>query len=401
MTEENRNYNGLNEESSENYRTTYERPQTVVETARKDRKKGYAWLIWTLVTVLLCTVCSFATASYVSNKILKEVDTEQTVIYQNTGTEKTVINMTNTDLSEIVASVENSVVEVYTESVKYNSFYGEYVTSGAGSGVIMTADGYIITNNHVISGARSIRVALHDGSDYEAVLIGKDADLDIAVLKIDAEGLSYATFGESSSLKVGQTCIAIGNPLGTLGGTVTTGVISSLSRDITIDGKRMTLLQTDTTINPGNSGGGLFDVAGNLIGIVNAKYSSEQIEGIGFAIPIDSVKDILNELITNGKVTGKPVIGISCSSVENERYMSYYGVSRYGVYVNEVTLETAYKAGLRSGDLIIKLEKYEIEGFEDLQDALSHYKAGDSVSITVLRDNKEVTFKVLLSERSE
>ena len=410
MLEENENSREINEEDPvideevERYkaRVRQERMATVMDTVESPKKrKSHPWLIWTLVTALLCGACSYVTARLVSKSILENISDEKVVVYQNTGTEKTNITVETSDLSGIVSGVENTVVEVYTESVKYNTFYGEYVTSGAGSGVIISENGYIITNNHVIEDARSIRVALHNGKDYQAVLVGRDSELDIAILKIDEHDLPCAVLGDSDALKVGQTCIAIGNPLGTLGGTVTTGVISALSREITVDGNKMTLLQTDTTINPGNSGGGLFDVTGTLVGIVNAKYSSEKVEGIGFAIPINDVKEIINDLIVNGHVTGRPVIGISCTSIENERYMNYYGVSRNGVYINQVTLETASKAGLKAQDLIIKLDNYEINGFDDLESALKNYKPGDSVSITVLRNNEEMTFKVLLSERTE
>ncbi|MBR0385827.1 MAG: trypsin-like peptidase domain-containing protein [Erysipelotrichaceae bacterium] len=410
MLEENENSREINEEDPvideevERYkaRVRQERMATVMDTVESPKKrKSHPWLIWTLVTALLCGACSYVTARLVSKSILENISDEKVVVYQNTGTEKTNITVETSDLSGIVSGVENTVVEVYTESVKYNTFYGEYVTSGAGSGVIISENGYIITNNHVIEDARSIRVALHNGKDYQAVLVGRDSELDIAILKIDEHDLPCAVLGDSDALKVGQTCIAIGNPLGTLGGTVTTGVISALSREITVDGNKMTLLQTDTTINPGNSGGGLFDVTGTLVGIVNAKYSSEKVEGIGFAIPINDVKEIINDLIVNGHVTGRPVIGISCTSIENERYMNYYGVSRNGVYINQVTLETASKAGLKAKDLIIRLDNYEINGFDDLESALKNYKPGDSVSITVLRNNEEMTFKVLLSERTE
>ena len=403
MPEEYEN-SSINEETESVQKETsgnYAFDNTDMLRRNSERKKGHPWLIWTLITLLLCVASSYTTAMLVSNSLMNKANEDQVVIFENTGTDKTTVNVSTTDLSSVVAEIEDTVVEVYTESVQYNSFYGEYVTSGAGSGVIISENGYIVTNNHVIENARSIRVALHNGSDYPAVLVGKDSQLDIAILKIDETGLPVATLGDSDTLKVGESCIAIGNPLGTLGGTVTTGVISALSRSITIDGHQMKLLQTDTTINPGNSGGGLFDIAGNLVGITNAKYSSEKVEGIGFAIPINAVKEIINDLIVNGRVTGRPVIGINCISIENERYMSYYEVDRKGVYVKEVTIDAAYQAGLRAKDLIIGLDEYQIEGFDDLQEALSKYKAGDSVMIKVVRDGKEMQFKVLLSERTE
>ena len=370
-------------------------PVYSTKTVEKTSNKKAPLILWMVFTLLLCTATSFFTARYVASKMQNNAG--NTVVYEAAPISS--VTYETNDLSGVVSQIENSVVEVYTETVKYNVFYGEYVTSGAGSGVVYSSDGYIITNNHVIEGAKSIRVTMHDGKDYSAVLIGTDSDTDIAVLKIDATGLQPAVIGNSGSLKVGQTCIAIGNPLGTLGGTVTSGIISALSREISIDGQKMTLLQTNTTINPGNSGGGLFDVNGNLIGIVNAKYSSTDIEGIGFAIPVDVARSIAEELITNGRVTGRAYLGIKGNSIENDRMAQYYGVSRYGVLVTEVILQSTASAGLQAGDLIIKMENYDIKSFSDLKDALTNYKAGDRVELTVLRSDKEVSFKVTLAEK--
>ena len=193
----------------------------------------------------------------------------------------------NLSVAEVVKNVADTVVEITTTNVVTDRFYGQYVTSGAGSGVIISENGYIITNHHVIDGARTITVRLTDGSEFSAKLVGSDADTDIAVLKIQATGLSYAVMGSSASLVVGQEVVAIGNPLGSLGGTVTDGIISALDRTVVVDGHKMTLMQTNAAINPGNSGGGLFNRAGELIGIVNAKQADTGIEGLGFAVPID------------------------------------------------------------------------------------------------------------------
>ena len=194
-------------------------------------------------------------------------------------------------ISQVVELVADTVVEITTTNVVTDRFYGQYVTSGAGSGVIISENGYIITNNHVIDGAQRIYVRLTDGSEFEAKLIGGDAEKDIALIKINATGLKAAVMGSSKSLVVGQEVVAIGNPLGSLGGTVTDGIISALDRTVVVDGHQMTLMQTNAAINPGNSGGGLFNRAGELIGIVNAKQSDTGIEGLGFAIPIDIAWD--------------------------------------------------------------------------------------------------------------
>lgn len=209
-----------------------------------------------------------------------------------TGSEKTI--------EEIVSENEDSVVEITTESEEM-SMFGVQTSEGAGSGVIVSEDGYIATNYHVIEGSSKVTVKLHSGDSYEADVVGYDSDNDIAVLKIDAKDLNAVTIGKSSSVKVGDLAVAIGNPLGTLGGTATSGIISSLDRELTIDGRKLSLLQTDSAINPGNSGGGLFDGSGKLIGIVVAKGSGTGIEGLGFAIPIDTAAPIINQIIENAE----------------------------------------------------------------------------------------------------
>ncbi|MBQ2862637.1 MAG: trypsin-like peptidase domain-containing protein, partial [Clostridia bacterium] len=197
----------------------------------------------------------------------------------------------NTTMTDVISSVRDTVVEIVTENIQESAFYGQYVTSGAGSGVIINENGYIITNNHVVAGANTIYVRTTDQKEYKASLVGTDEESDIAVIKIDATSLKAATLGDSSAIKLGEAVIAIGNPLGSLGGTVTDGIISALDREVTIDGQEMRLLQTNAAVNPGNSGGGLFNMAGELIGVVNAKSSSSNsgatIEGLGFAIPIN------------------------------------------------------------------------------------------------------------------
>ena len=200
-------------------------------------------------------------------------------------------------IAEVVEQVADTVVEITTTNVVTDRFYGQYVTSGAGSGVIISENGYIITNHHVIDGARRITVRLTDGSEFAATLIGSNADKDIALLKISATGLRAAVLGSSEALVVGQEVVAIGNPLGSLGGTVTDGIISALDRTVVIDGHRMTLMQTNAAINPGNSGGGLFNRAGELIGIVNAKQADTGIEGLGFAIPIDVAWETVETIV--------------------------------------------------------------------------------------------------------
>lgn len=371
--------------------------QRAVNQALAQPDKGNSMRNLFLALLALLTIGLSVGGSYlVTNNLINE-SRERIVVYE--GVETTGVTLTTSDLSPVVSSIEDSVVEVYTERVQYSMFYGEYVTSGAGSGVIYTEDGYIVTNNHVISNARNINVKLHDGTEYKATLVATDEETDLAVLKIDASGLLPAVLGDSEELKVGETVIAIGNPLGTLGGTVTTGIVSALSREITVQNQKMTLLQTNTAINPGNSGGGLFNTSGELIAIVNAKSAGEDVEGIGFAIPVNVVKGVVQDLLLNGYVKGRPSIGIKCVSIESRRYMSYYNVSSYGVYVDEVTSQSAVTAGLRSGDLIVGIDDHEIASYTEMKNYLTEYKAGDTVKLTVLRGQEKVVLDIVLVEK--
>ncbi len=320
-------------------------------------------------------------------------------------TEASDTKTTPTTIQEVAAMVKDSVVEITTETTSYDSFYGSYVSKAAGSGVIISEDGYIITNNHVIEDANTITVRLTNSKTYTAKLIGKDATLDVALLKIDESGLTTAKFGNSAKLNVGQIAIAIGNPLGQLGGTVTDGIISATDREIQLDGKTMNLLQTNAAINPGNSGGGLFDSNGNLIGIVVAKSTSTSsgtsVEGLGFAIPINDVSDVLDDLKKNGKVTNRAYLGVNLREVTSEDDMFTYRVDKAGVYVTAVTAgSAAEKAGIKIGDCIEKFDGKEVESASSLSALVSKHKSGDTVEIKIYRDGKEQTLSVTLGEKS-
>ncbi len=311
---------------------------------------------------------------------------------------------TPTSIEEVVNKVKDSVVEITTETTKYGTFYGQYVAQGAGSGVIISTDGYIITNNHVIENATSVKVTLTDGKSYDAKVIGTDATLDVALIKIEADNLTVAALGSSADLNVGETSIVIGNPLGQLGGTVTHGIISALNRSIKLDGKTMELLQTDAAINPGNSGGGLFDSEGNLVGLVVAKSTSSSdgtsLEGLGFAIPIDNIKKILGDLKTNGRVA-RPVLGVTAVDVLDETTAARYNVDKQGVYIYSITDGSAAdKAGLMVGDCVLKLDGKEITSKEELSSTISAHKVGDEVKIVVYRDGREQTLTAVLEEDS-
>lgn len=302
---------------------------------------------------------------------------------------------------EIIAKNSPSVVEIRTESIDRDGWLNNFVKQGAGSGVIINKDGYIVTNNHVIEGAQKITVALKNGKSYNAKLIARDPETDLAVLKIKASGLKPAELGESSKLQMGQFVVAIGNPLGQLGGTATAGIVSSLNRRITIDGKEMELLQTDASINPGNSGGGLFDNYGNLIGIVVAKSSGNNIEGIGFAIPIDKAKPIIDSMIKNGKLPPQPRVGIMISNVLDESMAREMNLPKPGVYVAKVLTNNAKDSGIREGDRIIALEGKKIKDSQTFIKEINGYKVGQSVRITVERDGRQIELAVILSDKND
>lgn len=302
-------------------------------------------------------------------------------------------------VQDVASAVSNSVVEITTEVVSTNNFMGQYISEGAGSGVIITTDGYIVTNHHVIDGASTISVTLKDGTSYSAEVIGDDAKTDLAVLKIDASGLTPAVFGDSDKITVGQTAIAIGNPLGQLGGTVTSGIVSALDREIEIDGETMTLLQTSAAINPGNSGGGLFDDNGNLIGIVNAKSSGSDIEGLGFAIPSNTVKTVIADLMEYGYVKGRVGLGVSVVNVNSAQTAWMYGVNETGLYISKVESGSdAEKAGLNVGDKIVSFNGNEISSDSDLSAALKECSVGNTVTIVVRRNGSDYEIQITLTE---
>ena len=311
--------------------------------------------------------------------------------------------------SSVIQSSMSSVVGIYLSATTINyTGASEEEDLGSGSGVIITSDGYIVTNNHVVEGGQNIRVCLQDGSEYEATLIGTDSYSDLAVIKIDATGLPAATLGTSSNMTVGDPVFAIGNPLGVLSSSVSQGIISGLDRTINVDGHNMTLMQTDAAVNPGNSGGGLFNANGELIGIVNAKSYGLDVEGIGFAIPMDTAKSIIMDLIDLGYVTGRPYLGISMQDVAL-RFGSGYSSNPFfsfgGNYVTGVQVvaveegSPAQNAGLQVNDVIVGLNDQEITGTSQLSALLYEYKVGDTVTISVLRGNETQQLSVTLGSR--
>lgn len=301
-------------------------------------------------------------------------------------------------VQEIIARNEESVVAISTEALATDFWMGQYVTEGAGSGVIISEDGYIVTNNHVIESASKIKVALNNGKEYDADLIATDEQTDVAVVKINASGLVPAVFGDMDSASVGDLVVAIGNPLGELAGTATEGIISCLARELTIDGKEMTLIQTSASVNPGNSGGGLFDQYGKLIGLVVAKSSGSDVEGLGFAIPCDKVNKVSQDLIESGHVQGRPAAGITIVDLTDASKAMQYGVSMTGVYIQSVNGENAKKAGLKPGDMIYYIDDTKVTGSSQLIAIIQNHEIGDKVTFTVVRDNEMIKFTVKLED---
>ncbi len=306
------------------------------------------------------------------------------------------IEAATTDISVVAESASPSVVAITTETVQLGSFMRQSVSEGAGSGVIITNDGYIITNHHVVSGARSIQVTLADNTTHEAELVGSDATNDIAVIKIDATNLTVAAIGNSDHLKIGEDAIVIGNPLGTLGGTVTEGIISATSRTMTIDNVEMNLLQTSAAVNPGNSGGGLFNSNGELVGIVNAKISDEDVEGIGFAIPINQAIDIAEQIIDNGGfANGNYTLGITMIEIKDEETARRYNVDKTGIYVYSVVEGSdAEEAGIKSGDRLVSVNGTKVNTTDSAKSLIKSSKKGDTLKIVVDRNGKEKTFTI-------
>lgn len=284
----------------------------------------------------------------------------------------------------------------------------QQIPVGSGSGIILTSDGYIVTCKHVIENAETIKVILNDDSEHDATLVGSDSRTDLAVLKIDMSGLTSATLGDSDMLTVGEDVIAIGNPLGELRGTATAGIVSALSREVTVGSVSMSLIQTDAAISPGNSGGGLFNASGSLIGIVNAKASSTNSEGLGFAIPVSSVKTIISNLIDHGYVLGRAYLGVYTQDVTlssgtndwgNSIFGNFFGGGASSVQIAQIVSgSAAEKAGLKVGDLILKVDDTEISSNSMLASVISGYNAGDSATLTIQRDGAEQTIQVTFGE---
>ena len=333
----------------------------------------------------------------------------QTVVNSNNGQPMTAEELYAANLASCVGITVNTEVNIF----------GQVTTSAAsGSGFVLTQDGYIVTNYHVIEDAAkdssvTIDVSFANGDKYTAKLVGGEQDNDVAIIKIDATGLQPVTLGDSDKLVVGENVYAIGNPLGELTYSLTDGIVSALDRLITTSSTNengqtetttLNVLQTNCAINPGNSGGPLFDSYGNVVGIVSAKYtqssSGVSAEGLGFAIPINDVKDILTDLIEHGYVTGKPYMGVQVRDVSSEAQQ--YGISAGAAVAYVADGSCAQKAGLQVNDIIIAIDDTAIDSSTALTAALStNYKAGDTATLTVLRNQQEMKLTITFDEKNE
>jgi len=366
-----------------------------------------------LKMVALCLVCALlggivGAAGITAAGGMTALFPEKTTIYESDRV-PTVVEVTQVtgrnqmSVSEVYAANLASVVGV-NGNVTTN-YWGQTVRNPvAGSGFVITADGYILTNYHVIDGVDDLKVSFSDGTSYDAVLVGGEEDNDIAVLKIDATGLTPVVVGNSEAMQVGEQVVAIGNPLGELTFTLTAGYVSALDRNISMsDGTIINVMQTDAAINSGNSGGPLFNTYGECIGIVNAKYSnngssSASIEGIGFAIPIHDVIDMVADIMEHGYVTGKPFLGIQVGTVDSVALQ--YGVPA-GASLQTITPGfAADKAGLKVGDILTAVNDTQLTSGNDLISALEDYKAGDTITVTVYRNGETFTAQVTLDEKS-
>ena len=374
--------------------------EPVVTDTPVQPKKHHGGVGRVVALILSCAVisaaCGFGGAILAQNSSR----TGKTTVQQSNRTAATVSvkkvdEQTLMSPSEVYASTVNSVVSINCSAVSTNIFGQQTESASSGSGFIYTADGYIVTNQHVVANASSINVTLYNGDTYPATLVGSDSDYDVAVLKIDAKDLPAVTLGSSTDVNVGDTVLAIGNPLGELTFSMSQGIVSCVNRAINVEGTPFNMIQVDASINPGNSGGPLMNLYGEVVGIVSAKYSSyadTTVEGLGFAIPINDVQSIIKDIIENGSVGNKAYMAITAGTMTQQMAAQYKINATEGVFVYSVEDGGAGdKAGLKLGDVITKLNDTQITSMEDLSAAKKGFKAGDTVTLTVLRDGKEIT----------
>jgi serine protease Do len=395
---------------------TYAQPQPKAKPrAKKHKHLGLKVAALALACALLGSIGGGTVVGYLLRN-QTAATTAATEKEEAAKTEKTVTNeefqaaMTSNSTdgymtpAQIYANYVDAVVGIANESTVTNAYGQISATASSGTGFIITEDGYVVTNYHVIEDATTLTVTLHDGTEYDAQVVGYDSGNDVALLKINATGLTVAPLGDSDELSVGDEVAAIGNPLGELDFSMTVGYISALDRVINTDGTPINMMQTDVAINSGNSGGPLFDMHGNVVGITTAKYSGSTtsgttIEGLGFAIPINDVKTIVLDLQQYGYVTGKPYMGVGVRDIDSS-YLQYYNYPS-SAYVESVEQgSSAETAGVKAGDIITAIGEEQVASYTDLVTALTKFSAGDTTTITVYRNGTEQTLTITFDERT-
>jgi len=401
------------------YQYQYQPPQYEAPKKPKKEKKNRSgfWkkFVSVAAAIALVAASSGITAAVVNNQNearMKHLNIQMSQLQQQldslskssgssiSGGIATVDGMTP---GQVYAQNVDSVVAI-ASTIQSTSIYGSSSGTASGSGFILSENGYVVTNQHVIEGATAVSVITHDGTEYPAEVVGTDKNNDVAVLKVDATGLPAATIGSSDDLVIGDMVVAIGNPLGSLTATQTVGYVSGKDRDVTTDNTIINMIQTDAAINSGNSGGALFNMKGEVVGITTAKYSGTSgsgasIEGIGFAIPIDDVTGIISDLVDFGYVTGA-YLAVTVRNMDSESAAMYN--LPMGAYVETVEAGgAASRAGVQPKDIITDLGGYKVEGITSLTRALRHFKAGDTTTITVLRGGAEVILEITLDEKPQ
>ncbi len=379
-----------------------------METAPKKKNRTFlVALLGAMVGALVMTFVSPLIAGLTGGSVAQggsfrfpETASSTTAITQVTYNPETRKELSTVEIGKLVGpAVVGISTIVETQTYSFFGHSGVSESEGSGSGIIISQDGYIVTNNHVIEGAKTIKVILNNSKEYDARVIGADSKTDLAVLKIDAKDLPAAVMGDSDLLEAGERCVAIGNPLGQeLAGSLTQGIISALNRTLTVDNVTYTLIQTDAAINPGNSGGALVNIYGEVIGINTVKVSSSQIEGLGFAIPANNAKPIIEDLINHGYVKGRPQIGVTLIYV-TEQEANYYNIPAAGLFVSDVSAGSgAETAGIKKGDVILKCNGEEVTSSTEINTIRDKFKAGDTITLTVNRDGSIMDIKVVLTE---
>jgi len=391
-------------------------PPVKPKKVKKPRKPMGKKILAALLAVVVIAGSCVATASFMTHRFNNMMESMVQEHAEEIGElRKQIENMPNMGSNGVTVPTDGSAMtpaQLYASQVNSVVAISTTIQSGyssghsSGSGFILTEDGYVITNYHVVEDATAIDVVMHDGTEYPAELVGKDASNDLAVLKIEAIGLPAVKLGSSKSLVIGDMVVAIGNPLGELASTQTVGYVSGIDREVSTGGSITTIsmIQTDAAINPGNSGGPLFNMYGEVIGITTAKYSGTtgsgaSIEGIGFAIPIDDVEPLINDLIDYGYVTGA-YMAVTVQDMDKDA-ADMYGLPT-GAYI--VTVEkdgAAERAGIQPKDIVIGLDDNVVSNVTELTRALRNYKAGDTATVKLIRGGKEMTLEITFDERPQ